>query len=213
MKSTKAKKLLFFVISLCMTLFALPAGAEIITGRIIDSETGMPLVGVSISVVSIHDDGEGNSGATSMSTKTKPSGQFRFQAWDGETTVTFSFIGFRDLKYSRTTSFEDTTRIDLGDIKMNMDDRLLSAVTIKGQRPKFYMRGDTVIYNPEAFDLKDGDRVEKLIKMLPGVTVDEVGNISWLGKPIKMEMNGRESIATSTFLPQAVLSLKTYLPD
>ena len=213
MRCTNARKLRFYVIALCMTLFALPARAEIITGRIIDSETGMPLAGVSISAESKHDDAEGNSGFITISTKTKPSGQFRFQVWIGETTITFSFIGYRDLKYSRTTT-NDTTRIDLGDIKMNMDDRLLSAVTIKGQRPKFYMRGDTVIYNPEAFDLKDGDRIEKLIKMLPGVTVDEVGNISWLGKPIKMEMNGRESIATSTFLPKvdakAVENIQVY---
>ena len=210
-------KPIFAKLTAIVLLLLLCAGsvrAEIITGRIIDSETGMPLAGVRITMVSKHDDGEGNRGTNTMISKTKPSGQFRFRASDGETTVTFSFIGYRDLKYTANTTFEDTTRIDLGDVKMRMEDLLLNAVTVKGQRPKFYMRGDTVIYNPEAFNLKDGDRIEKLIKMLPGVTVDEHGNISWLGKPIQMEMNGRESIATSTFLPQvdakAVESIQVY---
>jgi len=108
----------------------------------------------------------------------------------------------------------DTTHVDIGDVKMRMDALLLKSVTVKAKRKQFYMRGDTVIYDPQAFNLKSGDRIAKLISRLPGVTVDEFGSLSWLGNPVRMILNGRENPIASTFLSQvdaeAVENIKVY---
>ena len=211
MKCVNARNLLFFVIALCMTLLALPAGAEIITGRIIDKSTGDPIPGVFIEVNG--KDGRGGY-FTIFVENTDSLGRFSFYTpHSGEATITFSYIGYHEANYTRIIQ-SDSTRVDLGDIKMRMDAALLKAVTIKAKRKQFYMHGDTVIYNPEAFNLKSGDRIAKLISRLPGVTVDEFGGISWLGKRVVMLLNGKESVATSTFLPQvdaqAVHNIQVY---
>ena len=208
-------KPIFAKLTAIVLLLLLCAGsvrAEIITGRIIDKSTGDPIPGVFIEV-----NGKDTSGgyfSLGDINKTDSLGLFSFYIpFSGETTITFSYIGYHEVNYTRIIQ-SDSTRVNLGDIKMRMDAALLKTVTIKGKRKQFYMRGDTVIYNPEAFNLKSGDRIAKLISRLPGVTVDQFGGLSWLGKPVVMLLNGKESIATSTFLPQvdaeAVHNIQVY---
>ena len=50
-------------------------------------------------------------------------------------------------------------------------------VTVEGHARRFYMRGDTVVFNPEAFNMEDGERVSALLRKLPGVTIDKDGNV------------------------------------
>lgn len=198
---------LLLLISICVY-----ASGDILVGRIIDKDTGEPIPDVSFSV-----EGKNAMGGTVTmryaNNRTDSLGRFKIYTVLGETTITFSYIGYHDAKYTRMGG-ADTTHVDIGDVKMRMDALLLKSVTVKAKRKQFYMRGDTVIYDPQAFNLKSGDRIAKLISRLPGVTVDEFGSLSWLGNPVRMILNGRENPIASTFLSQvdaeAVENIKVY---
>lgn len=51
------------------------------------------------------------------------------------------------------------------------------------------VRGDTVVFHPEAFRMEDGDRLMSLVERLPGVSVRD-GKLLWNGTPLRLMMNG-----------------------
>ena len=46
----------------------------------------------------------------------------------------------------------------------------------------FTMHGDTIVFNPSAFRLQEGARLDELIKQLLGVEVDAEGKLWWNDK-------------------------------
>lgn len=75
-------------------------------------------------------------------------------------------------------------------VELNTDKaRVLKEIVIDGYPPStFKVRGDTVFYNPEA--VRDGTEknLGELLKKLPGITVDEAGQVSYNGERIKKIM-------------------------
>lgn len=68
----------------------------------------------------------------------------------------------------------------------------LKEVTVTGSRVKMVYNGDTVTYNAEAFKLANGSMLDALIKCLPGVELDDNGNISVNGEFVsELIVNGR----------------------
>ena len=69
--------------------------------------------------------------------------------------------------------------------------------TLKYSGPLIYENpepGKEVIWNMEAYKLPDGTSVDDAIKSLPGVQVDEDGNITVNGKPVKrIIVNGQDT--------------------
>lgn len=83
---------------------------------------------------------------------------------------TFSMIGYknsRKVDYAYGPEVKDTT--DLGTIRLQPTALMLQEVEVKAKVPRITMRGDTIVFNPEAFKLKEGARLDELIKKLPGV--------------------------------------------
>lgn len=81
--------------------------------------------------------------------------------------------------------------------------------------PKIYERGDTISYNVASFQSKTDISVAQVLKRLPGVTVSDVGQISYKGQPIKnfyIEgldlMKGRYGIATNNIDPNSISTIQ-----
>lgn len=69
---------------------------------------------------------------------------------------------------------------------------MLKEVTVTGSRVKMVYNGDTITYNAEAFKLANGSMLDALIKSLPGVELDDNGNISVNGEFVsELIVNGR----------------------
>lgn len=69
----------------------------------------------------------------------------------------------------------------------------LGEVVVKATKLKFYMNGDTLVYNADAFNLAEGSMLNELVKKLPGVTMEKGGVINVNGKPIDtMLLNGKD---------------------
>ncbi|MCM1490876.1 MAG: outer membrane beta-barrel family protein [Muribaculum sp.] len=71
--------------------------------------------------------------------------------------------------------------------------RELDEVTVTATKIKFYNRGDTVVYNADAFELAEGSMLDALITQLPGVELKEGGQILVNGEQVEsLLLNGRE---------------------
>lgn len=199
------------IILVAIATWAMTTRGEVIVGRVVDATTHEPLQDVSIKVeikqFSATYGYQGENDTDSL-------GVFCMWAGTGQTTLTFSLIGYKDAKHIRMYNGEKKDTINLGDIELKMTETLLKGAKVTGKRKKFYMHGDTVVYDPKAFNLNEGDRIERLIRKLPGVVVSENGQLTWNGKPIRMIVNGEENSTVESFLPQlaaeAVDKIKVY---
>ncbi|MDE6638102.1 MAG: hypothetical protein K2K32_07705, partial [Muribaculaceae bacterium] len=69
----------------------------------------------------------------------------------------------------------------------------LDELTVTATKIKFYNRGDTIVYNADAFELAEGSMLDALIAQLPGVELKEGGQILVNGEPVEsLLLNGRE---------------------
>ena len=76
---------------------------------------------------------------------------------------------------------------------MKRQRNLLDEVKVTASKVMFYYRGDTIVYNADAFQLAEGSMLDALIKQLPGVELKRNGQIFHNGKFVKsLLLNGKE---------------------
>ena len=69
----------------------------------------------------------------------------------------------------------------------------LGEVVVKSTLLKFYMNGDTLVYNADAFNMAEGSMMGELIKKMPGVEVEDGGVIKVNGRKVEsMLLNGKD---------------------
>ena len=69
----------------------------------------------------------------------------------------------------------------------------LGEVSVTASKVMFYHKGDTLIYNADAFILPDGSMLDALLKQMPGVELRSGGEIFCNGKKIdNLLLNGRD---------------------
>lgn len=131
---------------------------------------------------------------------------------DGEN-YRMSFFGFRVPKCDSTYVMEVTcpkyssqiinfevkdigkreTSRDIPTVYLVRAPRQLKDVTVTATKIKFYNRGDTIVYNADAFELAEGSMLDALITQLPGVELKEGGQIYVNGQLVEsLLLNGRE---------------------
>ena len=82
---------------------------------------------------------------------------------------------------------------ELPPILMREDSKLLDKVTVSATKVQFYYRGDTVVYNADAFVLAEGSMLDALVRQLPGVEIRPNGNIYHDGRLVKnLMLNGKD---------------------
>ncbi|MGN7721544.1 outer membrane beta-barrel protein [Chitinophaga sp. 22620] len=142
-------------------------------------------------------------------TLTDKKGAFRLTGLPGNKSVRLliSYTGYRT--YSKIL---DTDRPeDLGSIMLATSARELNTVVVEGDRPPIAIRKDTIEFNAAAFKTRPNAVVEDLLKKLPGVDIDENGNITVNGKKVsRILVDGKEffgndpKLATKN-LPSAIV--------
>lgn len=75
----------------------------------------------------------------------------------------------------------------------NRSPRTLKEVTVTASKVKFYLNGDTLVYNADAFQVAAGSMLDVLIKQLPGVELREGGEIYVNGRFVEsLLLNGKD---------------------
>lgn len=69
----------------------------------------------------------------------------------------------------------------------------LKEVVVKASKIKMVYRGDTVVYNADAFNLPQGSMLDELIRQLPGVELKDNGDITVNGRHVDfLTLNGKD---------------------
>lgn len=198
-------------IILTLILGAVTAQADVIKGRVLDADTGEPLEGAEVVFIE-KDTRWGDVLQTTIRTDSVGRFQRTCEMEMSKLTITASYFGYHSQTVQRMGNNDrDTVTID--DFRLKMDEHLLSEVTVEGRARRFYMRGDTVVFNPSAFKTQDGARLLELIEQLPGVSINN-GKLLWNGEPLKLMMNGQqafsEALLTNLLPVEAVKDIKAY---
>ncbi|MGX5819658.1 TonB-dependent receptor domain-containing protein [Chitinophaga lutea] len=121
--------------------------------------------------------------------------------------VLISYTGYRTF----IKVIQPSESAHLGHVSLAPSATNLNTVTIEGDRPPISIRKDTIEFNAAAFKTKPNAVVEDLLKRLPGVDVDEEGNITVNGKKVsRILVDGREFFGNdpklaSKHLPSAII--------
>ena len=143
---------------------------------------------------------------------TNAKGQFNLQRIImGEYLLQATYIGYKSYsEYMKLSG--DPLETNVGVIRMDPETTLLNEALITADRIPMQIRKDTIVYNADAFKTKPNAIVEDLLKQLPGIEVEEDGNIKAQGEDVRRVLvDGKEffgndpKIATKN-LPADVVS-------
>lgn len=78
-------------------------------------------------------------------------------------------------------------------VLLDREPRKLKEVTVTASLIKFYNKGDTIVYNADAFNLAEGSMLDALITQLPGAELSTDGQIKVNGEFVEsLLLNGKE---------------------
>jgi len=102
--------------------------------------------------------------------------------------------GYDDVWKRVSVGRQATEDIDIGTLQMRKTRSLnLDEVVVTATRVKFYYRGDTLVYDATAFQLPEGSMLDDLIRQLPGVTLNDKGEIFVNGRKVDELLLGSRS--------------------
>lgn len=119
----------------------------------------------------------------------------------------FYFPGLKEGKYRLVINHEDYEPVlktfdvksnkarvfFFGDIylKRKPKEHILGSATVTATKVKLYTKGDTLVFNADAFQLAEGSMLDGLIRQLPGAELKDDGRILVNGKQIEsLLLNG-----------------------
>jgi hypothetical protein len=128
--------------------------------------------------------------------------KFTYASSDGSFTITglpagkfILLVSFKDYAdYSEPFTLDGIQTIhDFGAINMRLKAKLLQEVLIKGKVTAIKIKGDTTEFNAKAYVIQPNDKVEDLLRQLPGMQVDKEGRITANGQAVtKVLVDGEE---------------------
>ncbi|MEM1119066.1 MAG: hypothetical protein AAGJ18_01370 [Bacteroidota bacterium] len=202
------KKFTFLFSFLCCTNF-LTAQTEL-TGRLVDT-TKVSLIAANVVLLEPKD-----STITAYSV-TDEKGVFRLlDVKAGTYIMQTTYLGYERPDKLITINQSDQY-LDFGELTMYPAGYLMAGIEVTADRIPVQMRGDTMMFDAEAFSVGKNAVVEDLIRRLPGMEIDASGNITYRGRPInEVLINGKPFFAgNSTLLTQnlnadAIKNLELY---
>ena len=115
-------------------------------------------------------------------------------------------------------SIEGQTEVEVPTLEMRkMREMELKEVVVKATRVKMFYRGDTIVYDATAFKLPDGSMLDALIRQMPGVTLNEAGEIFVNGRKVdelllgsRSFMRGNKKVLMENLPYYTVQNIKVY---
>ena len=77
--------------------------------------------------------------------------------------------------------------------RSTFSEQTLDEVVVTATKVKMYYRGDTLVYNADAFNVADGSMLDALIRQMPGTELNKQGEIFVNGKKVEnLLLNGKD---------------------
>ena len=169
-------------------------------GRVVDSKTRNDLPGVTVQLMNADSVVIKSLVAEQHSTvdgKRINTSKFSFEVprTEGKYLIKASFLGYKTemVEYHVGKLGKREFEKSIPDILMRADSKVLSELKVTGSKVKFYHRGDTVVYNADAFVLAEGSMLDALIRQMPGVELHDDGRIYHNGQYVEsLLLNGKD---------------------
>ncbi len=214
-----------FAIFGLLSATAKEAQGFILRGSIVrsDSTTRTPLDSVSISLSALNDTAtvrfkmlEGDD-----SEKTNAAnGNFRAMVYaaPGKYLLTLDREGFEPVIKEVERKFKDQTTVWIGSVSMHpIRHKELQELEVVQTAIKVVLKGDTIVYNADAFNLAEGSMLNALVKQLPGAELTSDGRIKVNGRFVSsLMLNGKDffkddpTVALENLPAYAVKNVKVY---
>ncbi len=138
------------------------------------------------------------------------------QVLPGDYVLQASYLGFSNYQTAVSIA-EQPQEQALPPIALKMKAVNLGGVEVQGVQTPILIKKDTVEYNASSFRSKPTDNVEQLLKKMPGIEVDRVGNVKAQGEEVKKVLvDGKEffgndpKIATKNIPADAVDKVQVF---
>ncbi len=132
---------------------------------------------------------------------------------EGDYLLQFSFVGMETLYKNITIPAPGGEDLGTQALAANA----LEEVTVIEEYVPITFRSDTVEFNPKAFNTRSHAVVEDLLKKIPGIEVDEAGNMKALGEDVvNVRVDGKEffgrdpKVATKNLPADAIEKVQVY---
>jgi hypothetical protein len=191
------QSLLAFTFTLIVFVMAFEANGQrrdfeslILKGRVLEGSSQEPMIGANVMIKTVTD-------SLLNSTVTGADGSFQISRPNiPDVKVEISFLGFQ--KIIRVHNINE--KLDLGNLNLVEDSKLLGEVLIEGQVVVGEVKGDTTSFNANAFRTRENADAEDLVRKIPGVTIQN-GEIQAKGEQVqKVLVDGREFFGNDPFL-------------
>jgi hypothetical protein len=173
------------------------AAQSVITGTIIDASDDRPLPGVNVVATRIAAD------STTTGVATASNGSFALRVAPGQHRLRVTFVGY--VTEERTVRVgSDTLR--LGRIALAPDVLFLDETIVEGVQERVEVRGDTTVYNADAYTVNPDASAEDLVRRMPGVLIQD-GQVQAQGEQVRRvlvdgeEFFGNDATAALRNLP------------
>jgi len=192
-----------FLLMAASTAAVLAQGKFTINGRVVDALMRNELPGSTVELLSAKDSSVIKSVVADVPSYNDARGSFQSSIFSFDVPrvkgasyiIRASYLGFKtecvnvNLDNMSRREFERT----LPDITLHRESKVLDEVNVVATKVKFYYKGDTVVYNADAFVLSEGSMLDGLVRQLPGVEIRDDGNIYHNGKLVEnLLLNGKE---------------------
>ena len=178
------KILLFFVLTSTSLLYS-QNSEVIVSGKVTDSETNIPLEYATISVFNVNSEDAIN-GVISDS-----NGEFSIELSKGNYDFKVEFISFK-IKYYRNITVNNP--LSLGTIELSIDENILDEIEVIGEKTEIEIKLDKTVYNIGKDLTLKGSSVSDVLDNLPSIEVDIEGNVSLRGnESVRILINGKPS--------------------
>lgn len=206
------KKLLFRLIIIFCPLVSFVYGQQMkISGTVFDTSGTQKVKEVVVMAVRMKDS------LLIKSARTKEDGTFELSNFPIDTFTLIVEHPLFDPKTYYIFGNKDNYDINIPKITLSEKSKELNEVVIFANKNPIYYRGDTLVYVADSFKVGENAVVEDLLKKLPGIKVDENGQITSQGKQISQVLvDGDEffgadpTIATRNLGAKGVESVQIY---
>ncbi|HTG56748.1 MAG TPA: carboxypeptidase-like regulatory domain-containing protein, partial [Niabella sp.] len=174
----------YILLSLTLLLSArLPVFAQksTITGTVKDTSSGINLLNASVVLLN------GKDSFILKDTRVDKNGKFSFQNLPDTGQYVLFFTYPRYVDYSHSVDMKNSVKgiLDMNHVSLIPKEKLLERVIVSSKAAAIKIKGDTTEYIADSFRVQPNASVEDLLRELPGLQIDQFGNITAQGQKVK----------------------------
>ncbi len=171
---------IFFINGFCLAQVKNASVLSQVTGIVKDSLDNTPLPDA---IIKIYSSTDSNVIASALSNDV---GAFSIEGLPDNISlkIVVSYIGYKNFEEKLTLSIKEPNK-NFGFIYLNNSQTTLELITVTSKLIAITKNKDTLEFNANAYKLNSTAQTEDLLKILPGITVNDKGVISYNGKIVK----------------------------